>query len=268
MSRRVYANGVLLAEWDDATLTYRRYVDGEVVEERTYTAPEIEAIVGAGAVVINDRQMVVLDDDGSEIFRIGDMEHGDRGLTITRENGTVAFEMRKTFVGSSTQAVFLRDDTGAALISEEPLGDGLSRPFLPIPMLPVTAATTALSTGPWGPQVVVNSGTFTTTHQAWYARHNQYGLFRCRIAASDTTTAGEVQVINVDNGVPLTRFFQPAWLGSRPAGSTGYTEVVPASGLLLPNAMHASTTLAVQVRRTAGAGTLTVAVPESRGWDA
>lgn len=44
MSRRVYSNGVLLEEWDDANLIYRRFVNGEIVEERPYTVAEVVAV--------------------------------------------------------------------------------------------------------------------------------------------------------------------------------------------------------------------------------
>ena len=226
--------------------------------------------VGTGGMTIDGGDFRALDVDGSEILLLGEMIHGDRGFVITRADGTIAFEMRKTFSNSTTQSVYIRDDDGAVLLAEESLGDGIAQPYLPIPLQPVTATSTALSTGPYGPQVAVTSGTFVTTHQAWYARHNQYGLFRIRVAASDLTTAGEVQVINVATGTPLNPFFQPAWLGTRAAGSTGYTEVVTsgADGLLLPGVMHSEISVAVQVRRTAGAGTLTVAVPTAHGWTA
>lgn len=226
--------------------------------------------IGSGGLVVDGGLVVMLDVDGSEMFRLGPQIFADRGLTIARESGTVAFEMRKTFSNSATQSVYVRDDNGDVLLAEESLGNGLAQPYLPIPLQPVTATATALNTGPWGPEVVVNSATFTSTHQAWFARHNQYGLFRIRIAASDLTTAAEVRVINVATGNPLNAFFQPAWLGTRAAGSTGYTEVVTpgADGLLLPGLVHTEISVAVQVRRSAGAGTLSVAVPTSHGWTA
>lgn len=267
MSRRVYSNGVLLEEWDDATLTYRRFVNGEVVEERSYTAPEVAAIVGAGAVVITDRQMVVLDDDGSEIFRIGDMQWGDRGFLFRRENGQLAISMNKAFSSSTYQALTLRDASGYSLLEEEALGVGLGKPYLPIPVLPVTSTTTTGSLGPWGPQVAVSSGSFVTTHQGWFVRTNRWAMFRIQVAASDTTTSGEVQVVDSSTGLPLAGFLQSPWLGTRATGSTSYVELVAGSGSVsLPGNPHERISIAIQARRTAGAGTLTVAVPEAHGW--
>lgn len=272
MSRRVYSGGVLVEFWDDATLTYYKYdATGTIITQRTYTADETAKIVGAGAVVIGERQMVVLDDSGSEILRIGDMLHGDRGLRITREKGgAVAMEMRKAFANSSSQVVTIRDASGNLLVEEEALGPGLGKPNLSIPMLPVTAASTTPSVGPWGPQVTgITSATFVTTHQAWFARANNWAQFRIQVAASDTTTAAEVQVLDPASGLPLAAFFASPWLGTRAAGSTGYVELVAGGGsVLLPGASHERISVAVQVRRTAGTGSLTVAVPEAHGWNA
>lgn len=227
-------------------------------------------LINGGSLVVDGGDVIMLDTDGSEMFRIGVMTYGDRGVTITRDNGAIAFEMRKTFSNSTSQSVYLRDDQGDILIAEESLGNGIGQPFFDIPMVPVTPTSTSLFTGPWGPEVTVNSATFTSTHQAWFPRTNHYGLFKVRVAASDLTTAGEVRVINAATSSPLNPFFQPAWLGVRAAGSTGYTEVATASddGLILPGDTHGRISVAVQVRRTAGTGTLTVAVPTAHGWTA
>ena len=241
--RRVYDNGVLIGEFDD---------------------------ISQAGITTTSNSLTLRSAGGTEILRIGVMPFGDRGLRVTRETGTVALEMRKVFSNSAQQTLGLFGSDGYSLIEEEPLGSGLSKPYLPIPLLPVTTTPTPLNTGPWGPEVSVTSDTFVTTHQAWWARANYYALFRMRIAASDTSTAGEVQVINVANGIPLNEFFEPGWLGVRPAGSTGYTEVVTSGddGMGLPGLPHAEISVAVQVRRTAGAGTLRVAVPTAHGWSA
>ena len=44
MSRRIYADGALVEEWDDGTRTYRRLAAGEVVEERPYSEDEAAAL--------------------------------------------------------------------------------------------------------------------------------------------------------------------------------------------------------------------------------
>lgn len=247
---------------------------GWVNRELTRLRREIESLrserraasttIGNGNLVIDGGDVTMLDVDGSVMFLLGGQLNGDRGVTISRESGVAAFAIRKSFPTSNKQTVVITDANGLPLVAEESLGNGLSHPFLPIPLQPATATSSSLSTGPWGYEITSSSTTYETTHQAWYARHNQFGLFRIRVAASDTTTAGEVRVINVGTGVGLGPFLSPAWTGVRAAGSTAYTEIV-SPGLNLPGTMHTSISVAVQVRRTAGTGTLTVAVPESRG---
>jgi hypothetical protein len=220
--------------------------------------------IGSGGLVVDGGDITALDVDGSVIFRLGPQQHGDRGVTVTREDGVNAIALRKSFSNSTKQTLVLTDANNLPLVAEESLGTGLSYPFLPIPLQPAPAASGAVVAGPWGYEVTHASASWTTAHQAWYARHNQYGLFRLRVAASDATTAGEVRVINVASGLALGGFLSGAWTGVRAAGSTGYTEIV-SPGLALPGTAHTSVSIAVQVRRTAGTGSLTVAVPESRG---
>jgi hypothetical protein len=184
MSRRVYANGVLLEEWDDATLTYRRYVNGEVVETRAYTGPEVAAIVGAGAVVLSERQMLVLDDDGTEIFRIGDMEHGDRGLVIRREDGSIAISLSQAFPGAAQQEIRIFDRFGNELLTEEAIGSGPAYPIFPLIFEPVLATAGTVNAGPYGFEVPTTSGTFVTVFRTTLARNNQFGTVKLRVAAS------------------------------------------------------------------------------------
>lgn len=221
-------------------------------------------LANGGSLVVDGGDVVMLDADGSEMLRIGPQQHGDRGVSVSREDGSLALVVRKAFSNSTLQTLEIRDRLGNLIVSEEALGWGLSRPFLQIPMRPVMATPTALMHGQYGPEVPVTSGTFETTHQAWYARHNQYGRFCFQIAASDATTAAEVRVINVATGNPLAAFFQPSWLGTRAVGDTAFVEVV-SPPLSVPGDPDDRISIAAQVRRSAGAGTLTVALPESHG---
>lgn len=49
MSRKIYDDGSLVEEWDDATVTYRRFDDGALVEERPYTDTEAAGLVERAA---------------------------------------------------------------------------------------------------------------------------------------------------------------------------------------------------------------------------
>lgn len=45
MSKRVYSDGILVEEWNDDEAVYRSFEDGELLEERAYTANEAAPIV-------------------------------------------------------------------------------------------------------------------------------------------------------------------------------------------------------------------------------
>lgn len=264
MNRRRYVDGALYEEWDDATQTYRRYnTNGSLAEQRAYTSDEIAGILGLGGVEVTADEVLMRDDNGEVLFSLGPQTHGDRGVSVFRDDGTIALAVRKNF-SNTPQVIQISDADGYVILGEESLGNGLARPHLHVPMHPVMATATTLQHGPWGPEVPVTSGTFVTTHQAWWARHNQYGRFNVRIAASDITTSAEVQVINANDGTPLGAFLAGAWTGTRATGSTGYTEVVSPS-IFMPSNPEDRVSVALQVRRSAGAGTLRVALPESHG---
>lgn len=220
--------------------------------------------IGDGGLVIDGGDVTMLDTDGSIMFLLGDQLYGDRGLLMAREDGSIALVLRKAFAGPGTQTLEFRSRDGYLLFAEEALGAGLSRPYLHLPMHPVMATPTALQHGPYGAEVPVTSATFITTHQAWYARHNQFGRVMLQIAASDATTAAEVRVINAATSAVLGDFFAAPWLGTRAAGSTGFVQV-DSPRLFLPGNPDDRISVAVQVRRSAGTGTLRVATPESHG---
>lgn len=202
--------------------------------------------------------------NGVTVFKLGLQNYGDYGMTINREDGSPAVAVRKEFANVA-QVVTVTDDTGNALLAEESLGSGLKFPILHIPMQPVQAVAGTLQCGPFGWQLPIATATFTSTHQAWYARGNQYGAFRVQISASDTTTAAEVRVINIGNGDQLGPFLSGPWTGTRAAGSTGFVEVVSPALFLPGNPNENNVRIGLQVRRSAGAGTLQVALTESHG---
>lgn len=220
--------------------------------------------IGSGGFTVDGGDVVMLDTDGSVLFRLGTQTQGDRGITISREDASLALGVRKVFANTA-QVIEIRDADGYPVVAEEPLGNGLSRPILHIPMQPVQVTPSTLQAGPYGWQVPCTSGTFITTHQAWYARGNQYGSFRVRISASDTTTAAEVKVINALNGDHLGPFLAGGWTGVRAVGTVDFVEVVSPALFLPGNPDEHGVTIALQVRRTAGAGTLQVALTESHG---
>lgn len=223
--------------------------------------------VGTGNWVIDGGDVVMLDEDGSVLFRLGEQPYGDRGVSIYRADGSLALSTRKRLPGATTQSLELRDDNGNVILSEAEFGTGLDYPWLPLHVQPFAAASSPVQAGPHGLEgPLVTSSTFTTTHLDEVPRMNQQSRWRFAVAASDITTAAEVRVIRESTGTALAPAFASPWLGVRAAGSTTYVDVDPGAPLVLPGNFGETVRLLVQVRRTAGAGSLTCAVPFAHGY--
>lgn len=221
-------------------------------------------INSGGRLVVDGGDVIMLDEDGDEIFRIGVMPHGDRGLRIRRTDGSAVLTLAKIFEFSSGQELVVLDRLGNPLMAEEALGSGPAYPVFHVPMQPVQPASAPLIAGPRGLEVSTSATSWTDVFVARFLRHNQFGTFRIHMAASDATTTGEVRIVDASDGFHLGQFLAGGFVGSRPAGSTGFVDVLLPS-IFLPGAPWAQISLAIQARRTAGSGTLRVALGESRG---
>lgn len=209
--------------------------------------------------------------NGEEVFRIGDMEFGDRGLIARRQDGSVAFAVKRlsadTFVG---QSVAIYDGSEIQVLSTDAILGGLRAPYFEIPFQPYSATPgTSITCGPYGFERTTTSGTFETVFVYDGKRQNVFLDAKVAARASDATTTGEVRIVDLATGTPLPDFFGgPSWVGTIPASSTSYLVLDPGAS----QAVTASTggfgsymRLGVQARRTAGAGTLTIAVPSALG---
>lgn len=221
-------------------------------------------LANGASLVVDGGDVIMLDEDGDELFRIGTMPHGDRGLRIRRTDGSAALTLARIFDFSSGQELVVLDRLGNPLMAEEALGSGPAYPVFHIPMQPVQPASAPLIAGPRGLEISTNATSWTDVFAARFLRHNQFGTFRVHVAASDATTTGEVRLVDASSGFHLGQFLAGGYVGSRPAGSTGFVDVLLPS-IFLPGAPWAPISLAIQARRTAGSGTLRVAVGESRG---
>ena len=217
-------------------------------------------LANGGSLVVDGGDVVMLDVDGSVLFRLGLQALGDRGVSIFREDGTLAFEVAKPNA-LAVQAWRLKDSDGTTIVSESGFGEGLGRPRLP--SRPFPTATPAW--GMYGAEVATTSSTFTTLFAVQDRRQNPLWAPAFRVKCSDTTTAAEVQVIDAATSTPLAEFGFGAWTGVRPVGSTGYTELTPALNVPTSVGVDGRYRFEVQARRTAGAGTVTLAIPESIG---
>lgn len=220
-----------------------------------------------GMFVVDGGDFLLLDTDGSTVFRLGPQQFGDRGVTISRQNGQQAVTVRKRFAGSTDQSVAVYGRGGEQLVVEEELGTGFAAPAFPLQVQPLLAASGAVQAGPHGLEVSTTSATFAGTHFTSFLRQNQYLRMTVAVKASDASTAAEVRVVDTATGFVLRPFLADPWVGVRAAGSTGYTILqagvtVP---LVAPGAVGELVRLEVQARRTAGTGTVTVAVPFAQG---
>ena len=220
--------------------------------------------IDGGNLTVDGGDFLLLDTDGSTVFRLGPQEYGDRGVGVYREDGTRAILVAERFAGSTFQSVSLYNHNGKAMLQEEELGDGLAAPFFPIPMQPVTGTPTA---SVHGLAVDVTDAAFVSTHQAGFPRQNQFMRLQIAVRASDATTAAELRVVS-GTGAVLGAFLAGPWIGVHPTGSTAWTVHEPDGanhGLFAPGTYTEVVQVAVQVRRTAGTGTLSVAVPYAHG---
>lgn len=233
--------------------------------ERRAAATSVETgdirLTNGGSLVVDGGDVFMLDADGDVVFRIGPQPHGDRGLTIARDDGTEALSVRKPLPGFA-QRVELFDRNGIGIFSEGALDGGIDKPYLNIPTQPYLATPGPVNVGPHGFERSVTSNTFETTHVATWRRHNYLTRWRWRIACSDTATAAEVRV--VVNGAHLGPYLGTPWTGVRAAGTTTYDEVLSAR-LDLPGAYLDTMVATVEARRSAGTGTVSVALVEARG---
>lgn len=216
--------------------------------------------INGGDLVVDGGDFLLLDTDGSTVFRLGPQEFGDRGVSIYRENGTTALEVREQAEGFG-QRLRIMDDAGNVLFSEWELGGGLSRPRLTMQVHP---NGTPASWGTYGPERTTTSATFEPLFVAHSRRQNVLLQPLVAVKCSDATTAAEVRLVETTTGAVLDDFFTPGdWVGAIPAGSTSFVENQPA--VVWSGGMDAQITIEVQARRTAGAGTVTVACPRIMG---
>lgn len=212
-------------------------------------------VVG-GAVVIAGGDFVSQDTTGTILFRVGVQTNGDRGIAAYRADGTVAWRVAKIFAPGDTQQKFQQyDPSGRVVGGDAQLSpSGFDSPHIPHVWRPVDRSDAKTTVSP----------TFVSLFEHQGVRGNPAVQLAFSVLCSDATTAGEVQVIDVASGVGLNAFFAPPWVGTIPAGTTTPTTLTtPPLGV--PGAANDACLLQVQVRRTAGTGTVSIAVARSVG---
>lgn len=233
-----------------------RKVFGVIARRPQFEVSAGDLTIRGGNLVVDGGDFLLLDTDGSTVFRLGPQFFGDRGVSISREDGSQALVMAQPFEGFDGQLIIMQDRFGNVILRESPFGEGADVPYLPLTFQPVTAASAAVQFGPHGLEVSTTSGTFVDAFKWRGYRHNPWLRMRLQVRCSDTTTSAEVQVVDKATGDPLEPFLGSPWLGTRATGTTAYVAVDPAVGLALPGVPEDTIEVAVQVRRTAGAGTV------------
>jgi hypothetical protein len=227
---------------------------GQVVQDGSVTIPN------NGLLLVDGGDVVMLNADLVEVFRVGIMPAGDRGLRIKRADDTTALEMYDVF-GSGHQSLVLWDKAHRIIAGDSILAaSGFDAPHIPMPFHPVDPTVA-------GRAVTTSATTFTATHEHRGYRQNPALKPQFTVQCSDATTAAEVQVWDVLNATYLGGFLgTPATHTiSVPAGTTAYTVFEFSSALQLPGLMSDDIQLEVHARVTAGTGSVTVAPVKSIG---
>jgi hypothetical protein len=212
------------------------------------------------SLVVDGGDVVLLDEDGSILFRLGPQEHGDRGFTLYREDGTVAVTAAKEDP-TLPQALRILDASGNPLLTEWPFGNGAHRPRMPHPIHPAKAPA---GWDEWGPHTSTTSATFERLWSGGTYKLNPLWGPRLYVWCSDATTAGEVKCVRKDTGTTYNLFLGGTAALTVAAGTTSPTLWSPA-GCVLQGGIDARIDYAIEARVTAGAGSVNVAVPISMG---
>ena len=187
-----------------------------------------------------------------------------RQLEASRSPGKVARSAALRALQDATDAQI--EVISKGYVAESPFGNGLGRPVLSVPMQPVGTTGTAVTCGPFGWERTTTSGTFETLFRNEGMRQNAAWMPVLSVRCSDGTTSGEAQFVDLATGTALVEVLSPTSLYAIALGTTVDTLLGPtAPGLLLPQPYGTTALLGIQVRRTAGAGTITVAVRQSIG---
>lgn len=249
---------------DPLTVLSRKVADLERLVRELSAAPSLQNstlaqgslnIVG-GSISVAGGSLVMTDTNGTVLFSIGPQLYGDRGVTAYRADGSPAWKIAKIFSPADTSQKFLQyDPSGQVVGGDAALSPtGFDSPHIPHTWRPIDRSDAKTTT----------SGTFVSLFEHRGIRGNPALPISFSVLCSDGTTAGEVQVIDVASGTGLAAFFSAPWVGSIPAGTTTAT-ILQAPALGIPGSANSATLLQVQARRTAGTGTVSVAIAGSVG---
>jgi hypothetical protein len=233
-------------------------VTGSITQTGSVTIPT------DGLLLVDGGDVIMVNDAGAEILRLGIQELGDVGLRVRRENGSTALQMRRLFTATDELQVFqVLDRDGNVIAGDAGLStSGFDAPHIPLTFIPTNydSSTNAQST---------SSGTFVATHEHRGFKQNPFFRPQFMVKCSDGTTAGEIQLYDVNGAGYLIGFFAGIRTVRVPTGTTTYTlfefnydgdaGAGAYTDVAIPGSMGAAIHLQVHARITAGAGSITVA---------
>jgi hypothetical protein len=205
------------------------------------------AIIEDGDLVVDGGAIKSRDYNGTTLFYLGNIEPNlddgrpQRGMIMRRNDGSVVLGLFDAFPGDGApanyrQALNWYDRNGNVVVADDTDGGiGLARPYVPY----------TLTSG--ADNQNVTAATFTETHTIAGPRQHPKMTVGISVFTSDGTTAGEVRIV-----AGATVLAGPTVI---PAGGS----IAPAYVFTLPAASHMGLEyLAIQARRTAGAGNIIV----------
>ena len=225
--------------------------DGQIMQDGAVTIP------ANGLLLVDGGDVIMLDENMTELFRVGIMERGDRGIRVRRTDGSVAFEVRDT-LGFGVQSIAMRDAEGSLIAGTGLFPNGLGAPYQAINWVPTDYLSGA-------PAQSTSSDVFVATHEHRGFKQNNVVWPQFMVRCSDASTAGEVQLFSVTTGLPLDNGGGVPMVITIPAGTTTFTLAEFSEYLVLPGSFGTPVNYQIQVRRTAGTGSVTVAPVRSVG---
>ena len=152
---------------------------GQVVQDGSMTIPD------NGLLLVDGGDVVMLDEapSSTELFRLGMQMFGDRGLTISRQDGSVFFQIRKPFAPTDpAQVALFRDRSNRIIGGDSVLSTtGFDSPHMSMPFIPVDP-TSLVRRGhdlghhvhrhPRAPRVPTEPGAEATVQGAMLRRHH------------------------------------------------------------------------------------------------
>lgn len=168
------------------------------------------------------------------------------GVYLRRLDGSFALHFSDDADDEQPQRIKVYDRNKYMIFAEDPQGDGLEWPVIPIPF----------ERSDYQGWPGTTSGTFTELLQGGMYRQHRRALVMVKHTTDESTTTGEVRVT----------------IGGAQVGATVSVEFAIGTSFIgpfdVPGSHGSSTTLRVEARRTAGPGNVkvTVARAEAAGW--